>query len=485
MPDLGWTFDTSYVSLPDSLYHQASPEPVKAPELVLLNESLADELGLNLADQSDESLVQLFSGNSIPEGATPLSQAYAGHQFGHFTNLGDGRAHLLGEHLTPEGRRVDIQFKGSGQTIYARRGDGRAALGPMLREFIMSEAMHQLGVPTTRSLAVVVTGEPVMRETVLPGAILTRVASSHIRVGTFEYLAAQRDVEGLKALADYTIQRHYPEVADEENPYLSFLKAVMQRQLNLVIHWLRIGFIHGVMNTDNMSIAGETIDYGPCAFLDEYHPEKTFSSIDHAGRYAFANQPQITQWNLARLAEAILPLLDDDQSVAMQLAEKTIDSFREPFKAGWLSMMRQKLGLLSAEQEDKALIGDFLQWMQGQHADYSKSFYDLTKAELPQEARYHEPSFQSWYDKWQARLDRNEGSREEARSLMARVNPVRIPRNHQVEAALMAAEEEGDFQPVKRLLEAIREPYTEKEEFADYETPPTSSQRVMQTFCGT
>lgn len=483
--DIGWHFDNTYAQLPDHFYTKLHPVPVHEPRLVIVNNALAEELGLNLKASSEDELAQLFSGNQLPEGAEPLAQAYAGHQFGHFTYLGDGRAHLIGEHLTPDGKRVDIQFKGSGQTPYARRGDGRAALGPMLREYIISEAMHALGIPTTRSLAIATTGESVYRETVLQGAILTRVASSHLRVGTFEYLAAQEDKAGLKQLTDYAIQRHYPEIIDSDTPYLELLKAVMACQIKLITEWLRVGFIHGVMNTDNMAVSCQTIDYGPCAFMDNYDPNTVFSSIDHMGRYAYANQPRIAQWNLARFAEAILPLLHENIEKAAAMAEEAIQSFKALFQQEWLAMMRRKLGLFGEEKEDREFITGLLQWMQRSHADYTNTFRDLMDEHFPEEPHYQDQEFKHWYDRWQQRLEHNTNPFPSSLCLMGATNPVVIPRNHRVEAALNAVEQNADFSKLHELLDVLSEPYKDKEKYTEFKNPPAPKERVYQTFCGT
>ena len=482
---IGWKFDNSYSQLPDKFYTRENPTLAKNPHIIVLNHKLAQELGISLNEESNPSLASFFCGNHLPDGAQPLAQAYAGHQFGYFTMLGDGRAHLIGEHITPNDARVDIQLKGSGRTAYSRSGDGRAALGPMLREYIISEAMHALNIPTTRSLAVVTTGEPVMRETMLQGAVLTRVASSHLRVGTFEYLAAHEDIEGLKELADYAINRHYPELKETAEPYLEFLKSVMKRHMNLTIEWLRVGFIHGVMNSDNATISGETIDYGPCAFMDNYHPDTVFNSIDQNKRYAFANQPHITQWNLARLAESLLPLLHTDIAQAVALAEETIKSFNAPLQAAWLNMMRRKLGLFGEDEDDGALAGDFLKWMQHHDADYTLSFRDIISETIPKAEHYQNDEFSQWWDKWQQRLKQNSKPLKSSFCLMRVNNPAIIARNHKVEEALSAAEEHGDFIRLNALLTALEKPYEDNAEFADYQQPPKREERVLQTFCGT
>ncbi|WP_297324428.1 protein adenylyltransferase SelO [Nitrosomonas sp.] len=482
---IGWRFDNSYARLPKSFYVQLLPVPVRAPRIAVLNHALAESLGLDLHALSEEEAALLFAGNVLPDSAHPIAQAYAGHQFGNFTMLGDGRAILLGEHLTPAGERFDIQLKGSGQTPFSRRGDGRAALAPMLREYIISEAMHAFNIPTTRSLAVVTTGESVIRETMLPGAILTRVAASHIRVGTFEYIAGTGDKEGVKTLADYVIQRHYPDLSSAENPYLALLKRVIERQASLVAKWLLVGFIHGVMNTDNMTISGETIDYGPCAFMDAYDPHTVFSSIDHHGRYGYRNQPHMAQWNLARFAETLLPLLHPVQAQAVALAEEAIHAFPDIHQTHWLNGMRKKLGLFTEETEDMQLIETLLTWMQAHQADYTNSFRALASETLPTDAVFHDAAFIAWHAHWQARLSRQSESRQSSLCLMQQHNPAIIPRNHRVEEALAAATEHGDYSPMQRLLAALTNPYADVPEYYDYRTPPAPSERVYQTFCGT
>jgi len=481
----GWSFDNSYARLPESLFVRLNPVPVREPRMVVFNRQLAESLGLLTQALEGEEGAAIFAGNRIPEGAEPIAQAYAGHQFGHFTNLGDGRAILLGEHITPGGERFDIQLKGSGQTPFSRRGDGRAALGPMLREYIISEAMHALGIPTTRSLAVVTTGEQVFRETPLQGAILTRVAASHIRVGTFENLAAQGDIEAIRTLAEYTIRRHYPELSPADNPYLSLLRVVMERQASLVAKWLQVGFIHGVMNTDNMALSGETIDYGPCAFMDAYDPATVFSSIDLGGRYAFGNQPQIAQWNLARFAETLLPLLHENQEKAIQLANEALASFPETFRRYRLSGMRAKLGLLTEESADITLMEDLLASMKGTKADYTNTFRDLAAETLADAPLFHDAMFMEWYRRWQERLARQPQSAEESRTLMLAHNPAVIPRNHRVEEALEAAVERGDFTVMAQLLVVLSKPFDDRPEHDDYRLPPEPSERCYQTFCGT
>lgn len=482
--NLGWNFDNTYAKLPEHFYSKIAPDAVAEPSLVIVNHELSQSLGLNLQALSEKECAQLFSGNQLPDGAEPLAQAYAGHQFGYFTHLGDGRAHLLGEQITPAGKRFDIQLKGSGRTPYGRRGDGRAALGPMLREYLVGEAMHALGVPTTRSLAVVVTGEPVYRETVLPGAILARVAASHIRVGTFEYFASHKDPESIQRLADYTIARHFPEVSESSQPYLDLLRAIIEQQARLIVQWMRIGFIHGVMNTDNMALSGETIDYGPCAFMDAYDPATVFSSIDYGGRYAYANQPNIAQWNLARFAETLLPFIDEDINKAVELAEQAVNGFAALYHEQWLAMMRSKLGITGQHEGDETLISNLLEWMHQEGMDYTNTFLALSSEEKPTGGPYDSEAFQDWHQRWLARLEQNPGDRESSLQLMRRHNPAVIPRNHKVEQALEAAAD-GSLQPFEDLLHALQRPYENRPALQPYQSPPAPSERVYQTFCGT
>ena len=484
MTSFGFKFDNTYLQLPKVFYTKLLPAPVPKPEMVILNTPLATDLGLNFSDISTDEQAVLFAGNQMPEEAEPFAQAYAGHQFGHFTMLGDGRAIVWGEHITPTGQRFDLQFKGSGPTPYSRGGDGRAAIGPMLREYIISEAMHALNIPTTRSLAVVTNGGQVYRETPLPGAILTRVASSHIRVGTFQFAALHRDREVIKSLLDYTIKRHSPHIEEKQNKSLSLLKSVIEKQAELIAHWMRVGFVHGVMNTDNMALSGETIDYGPCAFMDAYDPETVFSSIDHMGRYAYANQPAIAQWNLARFAETLLPLLDDDAEKAKEIAEEAINGFGAVYKEKSLSMLRAKVGLFGEQAEDENLITDLLDWMQGQDADYTNTFLDLTSEAPPKGKLYEGNTFKEWHARWQVRLAKNMEPLESSLSLMRSNNPVVIPRNHKVEQVLDAATN-GDLQPLKDLLSALQEPYKNSSDLKPYQSPPKPEETVCQTFCGT
>lgn len=481
----GWNFDNSYARLPKTFYSSQNPIPVSTPKLIILNHPLAESLGLDTEALKNENGVAVFAGNKIPEGAVPLAQPYAGHQFGHFNMLGDGRALLISEQITPHGERYDIQLKGSGRTPYSRGGDGRAALGPMLREYIISEAMHALGIPTTRSLAVVNTGELVFRETELPGAILTRVAASHLRVGTFQYAAQWGTVEELQALADYTINRHYPDVKDNENRYLSLLQGVIMRQAELIAKWQLVGFIHGVMNTDNMTISGETIDYGPCAFMDVYDPATVFSSIDREGRYAYGNQPYIGVWNLARLAETLLPLLHDDQEQSVKMAEDALSKFSDLYQSNWLAGMRAKLGIVNEETEDESLITDLLIMMQKHRADYTNTFRALTFERKEDMVFLGTQEFEKWHELWQARLSRQQESKDNAHQLMRNSNPAVIPRNHRVEEALEAAVEQGDYRVMERLLDVLANPYAHAPEQADYCKPPAPSTSPYRTFCGT
>ncbi|MGI6659338.1 MAG: protein adenylyltransferase SelO [Dethiobacteraceae bacterium] len=479
----GWNFDNSFARLPETLYSFLKPTPVSAPQLVLFNFPLAKALGLDVEALQSAAGTAVFVGNRIPEGSLPLAQAYAGHQFGHFTMLGDGRAHLLGEQITPQGERFDIQLKGSGRTPYSRGGDGRAALGPMLREYIVSEAMYGLGIPTTRSLAVVTTGETIRRETKLPGAILTRVAASHLRVGTFQYAAHLAGVETLQALADYTIQRHYPEAAAAENPYLALLKAVIKRQAELLAKWQLVGFVHGVMNTDNMTISGETIDYGPCAFLDNYDPDTVFSSIDLQGRYAYGRQPGIAAWNLARFADSLLPLIAAEEAEAIKLAEDALADYFPLYNRFYLTGMRRKLGIFNEEEQDQVLIDDLLALMQKYDADYTNTFRSLT-LDCREMELFKSAEFLQWHQQWQWRLARQQETAAAVEQLMKEHNPAVIPRNHRVEEALAAAAED-DYSVLKRLLSVLTDPYAYTPEQEAYAAPPPPSALPYRTFCGT
>ena len=481
---IGWRFDNTYSKLPDTMLSKLSPIPVKAPQIIIINHSLSKQLGLDFSTTNEENLALMFSGNLLPEGSDAIAQAYAGHQFGHFTMLGDGRAIVIGEHISKNNQRFDIQFKGSGKTPFSRNGDGRAALGPMLREYIISEAIHALNIPTTRSLAVVKTGETVMRETPLIGAILTRVAKSHIRVGTFQYAVISEDKKNLKTLFDYTVERHYPHIKDSKTPALDLLKTVMEKQTKLVVDWMRVGFIHGVMNTDNMAISGETIDYGPCAFMDTYDPETVFSSIDQQGRYAYFNQPGIAKWNLARLAESLIPLIDNDKDKAIKIATETINSFAELYKKNWFEMMRKKLGLLGENLKDEGLIIDLLTWMHQNKADYTNTFCYLMNEKIKEEKIYSNQGFISWKQQWQERLKLHNNSPEKSLKLMHSANPLVIPRNHKVEEALEAANND-DLNPMKNLLKFLEKPYENQEGIIEYQSPAPPSNEKYQTFCGT
>ena len=480
---IGWCFDNTYYRLSKTFKEDIKPIPVKKPELVLFNKKLAENLNLDFTNLDNQRLSELFSGNSLPEGSNSIAQAYAGHQFGHFTMLGDGRAVLIGEHLSKNNTRYDIQFKGSGKTVFSRNGDGRAALGPMLREYIISEAMNGLRIPTTRSLAVTKTGEEVVRETLLPGAVLTRVASSHIRVGTFQYISAREKKDELEVLLNYVIDRHYPNIKNSRNKAIDLLTTVVEKQINLVVDWMRVGFIHGVMNTDNMSISGETIDYGPCAFMDTYDPKTVFSSIDQMGRYAYCNQPIITKWNLSRFAECLIPLIDKDQEKAIQLATEIMNSFEKKYEEKWLNMMRDKLGLFGTDEKDKFLILDLLTWMHQKKFDYTNTFCHLMNEKIKEDKNYEDEDFQNWKKRWNERLKTNNNTPEKYLKLMKSVNPLIIPRNHKVEEALETAEK-GDFNSVNQLIEILKEPYSQQKNILDYQIPSDFNENY-QTFCGT
>ena len=489
--DAGWCFDNSFAHLPEVFFSPVKPEPVRHAGQILLNEKLAKDLGLNV-DILRLDGPQVFAGNEIPSGAMPLAQAYAGHQFGHFTNLGDGRAILLGEHLTPDKQRVDVQLKGSGRTPYSRSGDGRAALGPMIREYVISEGMESLGIPTTRSLSVTATGESVLRSTPLPGAILTRTAKSHIRVGTFQYAAALGDKENLSQLLVYTVDRHYPELRNADDLPYAFFQAVLDRQADLVSRWMLVGFVHGVMNTDNVSIAGETIDYGPCAFLDVYHPETVFSSIDHQGRYAFQNQPSITQWNLARLAESLVQVVPGNPEDAVGKFVEILETFPSCYEKYFQTGANAKLGLTTMENEDSAIYSDLLKIMEESQLDFTETFVTLADGLEQSEADPAEvdPEFSKvaglsdWIKRWSQRLTREPGSVADVAKRMQTVNPVIIPRNLKVEEALIAADL-GDLEPTNRLLEALRSPFTKTKENEPYRKGASPGSKPYCTFCGT
>lgn len=497
MPSGDWADDvarrvnrSSYANLPERFFARVAPTPVAAPTLVKFNESLAAELSLPALDA--QALPALFSGNTLPADCLPIAMAYAGHQFGHFVpQLGDGRAILLGELRNPAGTAFDIQLKGCGRTPFSRSGDGRAALGPVLREYLVSEAMHALEIPATRALAVVTTGETVQREATMPGAILTRVAASHVRVGTFEYFAARGDVAGTKILADYVIGRHYPDCAQERAPYLALLRQVISRQASLIARWMKVGFIHGVMNTDNMAVSGETIDFGPCAFLDTFDPTAVFSSIDRQGRYAYANQAYAGVWNLARFAETLLPLIDAQPERAVHAATEAIETFAPLFADSWLAGMRGKLGLSMQEDGDRRLAEDWLDAMHRNRADFTLTFRALCEAALGSE---HEAQvrrllgaadFDEWSQRWRARMAREPLAPSERAESMRHANPAYIPRNHRIEQMISAAIERADFTPFEEFCKVLSQPWRERADFAAYADPPQPSERVLQTFCGT
>jgi uncharacterized protein YdiU (UPF0061 family) len=481
--DINWNFDNTYSKLPEPFREIIKPVKVKNPNLILLNKSLAEYLDLDFSGLNHSELSALLTGNKLPKDCNSIAQAYAGHQFGHFTMLGDGRAVLIGEHTTKSNKRFDIQFKGSGKTAFSRNGDGRAALGPMLREYIISESMNALNIPTTRSLAVVKTGENIQRETTLQGAILTRVASSHIRVGTFQYIAARQKEDELETLLNYTIDKHYPEIKNSNNQALDLLNLLIERQCNLVVNWMRVGFVHGVMNTDNMTISGETIDYGPCAFMDTYDPKTVFSSIDQMGRYAYCNQPVITKWNLARFAECLVPLIDKNQEKAIKTATETINSFEKKYEEKWTNMMRDKLGLFGLDDKDKFLILDLLTWMHEKKADYTNTFCHLMKLDPKKDKLFDDNDFKNWKKRWEERLSKNNNNQNKSLELMRNNNPLVIPRNHKIEEALRAAEQ-NDLEPFNKIYKILEKPYFEQKEIIDYQLPSISDEK-FQTFCGT
>ena len=479
---IGWHFDNTYSKLSNTFKEDIKPTPVHDPELIILNKKLAKDLNLDFSKIEKKNLSQIFSGNNLPKGSSTIAQAYAGHQFGHFTMLGDGRAVLIGEHLVNNTNRFDIQFKGSGRTSFSRSGDGRAVLGPMLREYIISEAIHALKIPTTRSLAVVKTGEKIVRENLLPGAILTRVASSHIRVGTFQYISAKQNIDDLNTLVDYTINRHYPEIKSSKNKAIDLLNLVMERQCKLVVNWMRVGFIHGVLNTDNMAISGETIDYGPCAFMNHYDPKTVFSSIDKLGRYSFSNQPLITKWNLARFAECLIPLIHKNENESIKIATEIIDNFQKNYEIKWLNMMRDKLGLFGEDKNDLKLINNLLSWMENSKSDYTNTFCYLMKFNSNNDEIYNDRNFKNWLKDWEKRIMINGGSIESSTNLMKKSNPIIIPRNHKVEQALEAVNN-NNLEPMNLLLSFLKKPYTSQNGIDKYQEP--SNNTKYQTFCGT
>tara|TARA_B100000700_G_scaffold276022_1_gene322269 strand:+ start:670 stop:2133 length:1464 start_codon:yes stop_codon:yes gene_type:complete len=480
---IGWKFDNTYSRLPEAILTKIKPVSVKNPEVILFNHQLSSELSLNFKNVNDDILASIFSGNSLPSSSSCIAQAYAGHQFGHFTILGDGRAIVIGEHINKKKQRFDIQFKGSGKTPYSRHGDGRAALGPMLREYIISEAMNGLNIPTTRSLAVVSTGEEVIRETPLKGAILTRVASSHIRVGTFQYMALMQNLQFFKILLNYTIKRHYPEIIDTKVPALELLKIVIKKQNDLVVNWMRVGFIHGVMNTDNVTISGETIDYGPCAFMDQYNPKTVFSSIDYYGRYSYSNQPLITKWNLSRFAETLLPFIDKDKKKSIEIASDNINTFDDLYYLKWNQMMRKKLGFIGNDENDDKLIKDLLNWMENNKADYTNTFLYLTENDFRKVKVYENKDFIEWKNKWEARL-KKDGLLEKSKDLMKKNNPCFIPRNHIVEKILTEADE-GNFFNLKNFIDLLKQPYNNQNNINKYQSLPGESFKDYKTYCGT
>jgi serine/tyrosine/threonine adenylyltransferase len=485
-------FDNTYARLPDRFYARVAPTPVRAPRMVKVNRALAERLGVDGDRLASDEGAQALAGNVVPQGAEPIALAYAGHQFGAFVpQLGDGRAILLGEVVGKDGRR-DVQLKGAGVTPFSRGGDGRAALGPVLREYIVSESMAAMGIPTTRSLAAVMTGERVFREEPLPGAILTRVAASHIRVGTFQYFAARRDKEALGLLTMHALGRHYPDASGDENAALALLERVAVAQANLVASWLGVGFIHGVMNTDNCTVSGETIDYGPCAFLDEFDPTKKFSSIDHGGRYAFGNQPRIAQWNLARLAEALLPLVADTEEDSIRLATETVEAFGPAFETAYARVLGKKLGFASEGPGDVELADDLLARLAANAVDYTVFFRRLcaSAADAAADANvaslFGEPdAFHGWAALWRKRLAEEATSPEERAAAMRRANPAFIPRNHRVEQAIASAVEHDDFAPFERLVDVLAKPFDDQPEHAELANPPAAAERVQATFCGT
>ena len=480
LSDSGWNLQSSYTQISDKLFSELKPDVVTNPSTVIVNNELAKKLGLNLKGISEEDLSNLFSGNSLPHGSKPFAQAYAGHQFGQFTILGDGRAHIVGEQVTPDGEIFDIQYKGSGRTPYSRGGDGKAALGPMLREYLISEAMYHLGIPTTRSLAVVETGEKVYREVPLKGSILTRVASSHIRIGTFQFLAAHKDYDGMQALLDFSIKRHFRNINFSKNVAIEFIQSVMQKQIKLIVDWMRVGFIHGVMNTDNSTISGETIDYGPCAFMDSYDAKTVFSSIDTQGRYSFANQPSIIHWNLVRLAECLLPLIDKNEKKSIEIAQNTLNDFSSLFKDEWLQMMRKKIGIEDQSDEDEELINNLVKWMQSKNPDFTNTFCNLMNYEHANDEVFEDNDFGTWKKNWQERV-----KNKEYLKTMINTNPVLIPRNYLVEEALHEAETDDKLDKFIDLNKAISSPYQIKKVHIKYLVTPRKTNIPYKTFCGT
>ena len=484
--DIGFNFDNSYLNMSKILMTEIDPVPVKSPKLEILNYQLAKKLDLKINGIKDSKIASLLSGNILPKGSKSIAQAYAGHQFGYLNILGDGRATLLGEHLTFNNNRYDIQLKGSGKTPYSRGGDGRATLISMMREYLISESMHKLKIPTTRSLSVVSTGENVQRENSLMGGILTRVASSHIRVGTFQYLAIKGDKASLKDLIIYCLKRHYPNKIIEINPAITLLKLVMEKQISLIINWMRVGFIHGVMNTDNMTISGETIDYGPCAFLNTYIPTKVYSSIDRGSRYSFINQSIIAHWNISRLAETLIPFFDNSEDKSIEIGKKIINEFEYIYKKKWLNMMIKKIGLSEYHKEDNNLIKDLLNWMMENQADYSNTFIYLMNKKNFNEKIYETKTFNDIRKKIDKRIKDNDTNKELSEKIMSDNNPLIIPRNHNVEEALSLINTKKDFTLFNKLLSFIDKPYENKKNLEAYQKPPDSFfEKNYRTYCGT
>ena len=477
--------ENTYITLPKNLFSFQTPTKVPNPKLVVFNKTLAKELGLNEDFLQSNEGIQFLCGNKVLEDTRPIAQAYAGHQFGHFTMLGDGRAILLGELISKDNKRFDIQIKGAGRTPYSRGGDGKAALGPMLREYIISEGMYALGIPTTRSLSVITTGEEIVRESFLEGAVLDRIAKSHIRVGTFQFARNFCDIDVLKSLADYTIERHFDSAKHVENPYLYLLNEVIKNQAFLISKWQLVGFIHGVMNTDNMLVSGETIDYGPCAFMDVYNPNTVFSSIDVNGRYAYGNQPKIGGWNLTRFAEALLPLLDKDANKAIEIAEKLLSNYGSLYNKYWEDGMRAKLGIFNYEEEDKKLISSLLDIMKNYKADYTNTFCNLTLGSLTDNEMFQSNDFKKWYKAWQDRLIRQEKSVYEVKHLMEVSNPTVIPRNYRVEEALDEAVTNNNYTLIEKLLNVIKNPYDYSNINEEYSKTPKPTSCAYKTYCGT
>ena len=486
--EIGWNFDNSYLNLPEIFLSKINPVKVSSPELIIFNEKLSNDLNLDFKSNSNIEIAKIFAGNILPNGSECIAQAYAGHQFGYFTVLGDGRAVLLGEHINKENNKFDIQLKGSGKTPYSRNGDGRAALGPMLREYLISEAMHGLNIPTTRALAVVKTGEKVFREKEMDGAILTRIASSHIRIGTFQYAAMQGKKDILEKLLNYTIKRHHPEILEkkEENKAIQIIEKLIEKQISLVANWMRVGFIHGVLNTDNVSLAGETIDYGPCSYMDYYDPKTVFSSIDHQGRYSFNNQEIITHWNISRFAETLIPLIDNNEDKAIKIGSKIIDSFGDKFKSQWLKMMKNKLGLINDIPNDEKLIFKFLNWMEKNRVDYTNTFLYLMNSQNNNNPHYKSKDFQDIYAEWKNRIGKNKCSEKEVIKIMASNNPYYIPRNHIVEKCLYEATINNNMKEFNSLIQLYKNPYKKLENNENYQQPSSFAfTEKYKTFCGT